>query len=84
MAQLKQRTVHGQTVTLHKRKNPIPEVRDTQYLYEVKIEGTTDEERFTRDDADAAFDQTIADIQRGHEIQQAERQQSGGFGGGLF
>lgn len=78
MTQIKQRTIEdatGASVTfsLHKLRNPIPEIRDTPNLYEIRINGSTDEELFTRREADRAFSRAIEDHKRGAQLDAIDR-----------
>lgn len=95
MSKVKQRTIEdatGKTVTftMHKLQNPMKEIRDTPYLYEIRINGSTDEEAFTRQEADELFNATIEQHKQGAQLaaeeQRGRRRSSGAglFGGGLF
>jgi len=61
MAQIKQRTVEGQKVTLHKLKNPpVPDGK-----YEVRIDGVRDESARTKKQGMKLFRGTIDQIEKG-------------------
>lgn len=82
MTQLKQKTVEGRTVTLHKLENPMSQ--GGRYLYEVRIDGQTDEEAFTKQDAESAFSLVVKDLKRGVEIGRSQPHSEGGMFGGGF
>ncbi len=70
MTQLKQKTVHGQTVTLHQLKNTLDS--GGKWMYEVRIDGSL-EQRFTRKrEAKREFKDTLHYLDRAHQAEQED------------
>ena len=90
--QLKQRTVGGKTITLHQLDNTFPELEDTPYMYEIRVNGAAlGDPVFRRDVAMDEFEATVR--AEGGGERGGRREDRGGmgeemggglFGGGLF
>lgn len=78
MSQLKQRTVEGVTVTLHKLRGDGP----GGFTYEIRLDGQFDEAAQTRSQADRLFRSTLQQLKRGASSERSQRQRSGGLLGG--
>lgn len=79
--QLKQETVNGRTVTVHRLKNQFPDIEETPYMYEIRVDGdAVGDPVFMRNVAMQEFEATV----RGYEESESRGMGWGQGGGGLF
>ena len=88
---IKQKTVNGKTITLHQLKNTMKHVRNTQYMYEVRVDGSAiGDPDFSKSAGMSKFEATVSGNQKDTKRGSNGRRQpnSGGleglegFGGG--